>query len=390
MDNLYEILRVFTTQAFTVVFLLLLIPLTEPVKKKMTLFIISSIILTAFNGLLIVVYGREFYTRIFFFTMTLPHVFLIAILSVYKWGKLIFALISVQIIGNIAITNGLFVSYLVVGGYDPLYDLIGRTVSNLVFLPIFILYVRPVYFKMAMILKDGWRILNATFIIDYVLTYTILFIPDPIFNRPLFFIHAYIVIVFSLSTYMIVFYLFKLFEIKMYTGAAKDRLSNQVASLARETEVINAIAFVDGLTGLRNRYSLYRQLDHYIARSEPFSVLFIDLDNFKDVNDRFDHAKGDDYLKQFALALENTIGPNGEVYRFAGDEFVCILKCAVENYNQEHLEQTLNHHFISDLAFLGVSCGISSFPNDATTVDHLINIADQAMYKVKRERKLRR
>lgn len=61
-------------------------------------------------------------------------------------------------------------------------------------------------------------------------------------------------------------------------------------------------------------------------------MLFIDLDNFKMINDEHDHAKGDVYLKTLAHSLQKAIGSRGDVFRFAGDEFVCVIHTDITNF----------------------------------------------------------
>lgn len=390
MDQFQEILRLFVSQALALSLLFLLIPLRKPVRTHVIIIIISSLIITSINAIVTLFLGREMYTRIFFLTVTVPHILVFAIFSHYKWGKLIFALVTVQVIGNLAVANGLLASYLVLGAYHPLLDIGARLISYALFFPLLYKYVRPAYLKMATILSKGWWILNTALALVYVIAYVILFVPTPIFSRPIYFIHAYLIITISLFIYLLVFFLFHQIDIKTKAQSEKEQLSKQVISLAEEREEINTIAYIDGLTGIKNRYSLFRQMDYYIENNLAFLVLFIDLDNFKMINDEHDHAKGDVYLKTFAHSLQKAIGSRGDVFRFAGDEFVCVIHTDITNFDDKLFEQEIVESIVLDIAFYGLSYGKAHYPSQASNADDLINLADQAMYAVKREKKIRR
>ena len=85
----------------------------------------------------------------------------------------------------------------------------------------------------------------------------------------------------------------------------------------------------DPLTGLCNRAGLWDRLNTLLEGNETFSVLFMDLDRFKSVNDQYGHLVGDAYLKHFADVSSGILAEQGTVYRFGGDEFVAIYYGAV-------------------------------------------------------------
>src|SRR3989338_10242594 len=88
------------------------------------------------------------------------------------------------------------------------------------------------------------------------------------------------------------------------------------------------LAFIDDLTGLFNRRYLFVELDDEIKKAEGegvgFFVFMTDLDNFKNINDKYGHIKGDGILKNVASTLEGALGGKGIVARYAGDEFAMI------------------------------------------------------------------
>jgi diguanylate cyclase (GGDEF)-like protein len=119
-------------------------------------------------------------------------------------------------------------------------------------------------------------------------------------------------------------------------------------------------------------------------------VVFIDLDNLKVINDDYDHAKGDTYLKQFASAVESSVKNQGEVYRFAGDEFICLLTRDFQQFNTGQFKKNIEKDMIVDVPYYGVSLGLAYYPKDGITADDLISLADQDMYTEKKAKKIRR
>lgn len=159
-------------------------------------------------------------------------------------------------------------------------------------------------------------------------------------------------------------------------------------SFRRENQ--NALAFertlrIDVLTGLKNRTAFLEDAQAMIDSCTPFTIFFIDLDNFKSVNDEYGHVKGDQYLKQFANSFSAGFSSFGTVYRISGDEFVFL-------YNRKHdhlVYKKIGHFNMSDcdgIPFKGFSMGSASYPEDAQTLNPLITTADKRMYAQKKLR----
>jgi len=385
-----NIVRLFISQAFATYFLLLMIPLRGPQKRNTIIIIIGSIVITLANMFIIGYFGLSFYIRFYFLTLVMPYFILFLWFSFYKNAKLIFAVLSTQVIGNVAIINGLLASYIFYGENNPLIDSVARIVTYGIFLPIVFKFIRPAYLKMAEMINKGWWVLNSALLVSYMLAYFILFVPDPIFNRPRYFVHAYIGIFLSLLIYLIIYFLFFEIQSKIESERDKQLLSMQVTSLAAESAKITKIAYKDSLTGVKNRYSLFRQMDIFIQNKQPFLVVFIDLDNLKIINDDYDHAKGDIYLKQFAKAVQNSIKNQGEVYRFAGDEFICLLTRDYSQFNTDQFKKNIESDMIVDVPYYGISLGLAYYPMDGINADDLISLADQDMYTEKKTKKIRR
>ena len=161
-----------------------------------------------------------------------------------------------------------------------------------------------------------------------------------------------------------------------------------------QSERLDALAFFDALTGLPNRVLLYDRLVQTILasqrRSERFAVLFLDLDGFKDVNDRYGHSAGDSVLKVVAARLQEALRESDTVARLGGDEFVIIATgvatVADAAIFAERILQTARtpiddgervHH-------LTASIGIGFYPEDGTEMNTLLERADIALYAAKR------
>jgi diguanylate cyclase (GGDEF)-like protein/PAS domain S-box-containing protein len=151
---------------------------------------------------------------------------------------------------------------------------------------------------------------------------------------------------------------------------------------------ITHMAMHDTLTKLPNRKAIFEKIESNIALNEKFSILFLDLNRFKRINDTFGHKIGDEILIQVANNLQNSL-PGQFIGRLGGDEFIVMIKDAIDYSTiQPSIEQILEDverdYIINDLTlYVGVSIGVSSFPHDATTKQDLLVCADKAMYKAK-------
>jgi predicted signal transduction protein with EAL and GGDEF domain len=286
------ILRLVVSQAFAIYFILSLIPLREPKRRSVMIVVFGVFIIVLLNALLITFVGLTFYIRFYFFTLTLPYIILGLFFSVFKASKSIFAVLTIQVIGNVAIINGLLASYIFYGENTPLIDTLARVITYIAFLPIVFKFIRPIYLKMSYALNNGWWVLNSALIVSYALAYFILFVPVDIFKRPEYFVHAYIGIFLSLLIYAIIFFLFVEIKTKIAIEHDKQLLSTEVRTLSEKSEKMNIIAFNDALTGIRNRYSLFYEMSKLIKKKQDFIIVFIDLDNFKRINDTYNHIKG--------------------------------------------------------------------------------------------------
>ncbi|MEY8265315.1 diguanylate cyclase [Lachnospiraceae bacterium 64-25] len=145
----------------------------------------------------------------------------------------------------------------------------------------------------------------------------------------------------------------------------------------------------DFLTGLSNRSKFMRDLKDYVAAGTPCTIMMLDIDYFKSINDTYGHSAGDEALKQLADRLKEMQTPILTPYRFAGDEFIILLKSAQKKIVDKEVfkcSQLFRDPFIlaGEKKQIGGSIGIAAYPADALEVEQLINCADDAMYQVKK------
>jgi len=180
------------------------------------------------------------------------------------------------------------------------------------------------------------------------------------------------------------------------------RLLNEHLTAARDEAVrarkkIEAVALVDCLSGLANRAAFQQILDGAAIDQdppkpdEPCSMLLIDIDNFKPVNDQYGHAFGDRLIKSIGDRIRRAIDGSAAAYRIGGDEFAVILRgrspyqarlCAVEILRQVHEPHRIQDKRIS----IRASAGLASRMFGINDLDSLYKAADIALYEAKRDK----
>lgn len=173
-----------------------------------------------------------------------------------------------------------------------------------------------------------------------------------------------------------------------------------ITALNEAQSQLHFIAHHDALTGLPNRRLFHDILKQCISNAQRNSsmvgILFLDLDNFKSINDHFGHETGDDLLKDLSITLQEFLRESDIICRWGGDEFVIALPeiDGLENAElvAEKIRDSINEKYSKGKFAefgLGSSIGISLFPEHSTRPDRLIRNADQAMYIAKRHGKNR-
>ncbi|HJV73568.1 MAG TPA: EAL domain-containing protein [Noviherbaspirillum sp.] len=172
-----------------------------------------------------------------------------------------------------------------------------------------------------------------------------------------------------------------------YRGICRDVTQEVMTARALER-----LATRDVLTELPNRTLLQARLEQRLngqRLNEPQAIFFIDLDNFKEVNDSLGHAAGDALLKEIAGRFTRCVRPDETVARIGGDEFVIVAACRNGDISAVRLAEKLRKALEAPIVLAGhevkvaASIGISLYPQDGTTSETLLQNADTALYRAK-------
>lgn len=210
---------------------------------------------------------------------------------------------------------------------------------------------------------------------------------------------------------ILIFYIHKIQKMKRNLSESHEELTQLYEELTASDEVmrqqydeINEInekirlseeklaylAYHDYLTGLPNKLSLYEHAKGILESVDKKSaLLFIDIDNFKYVNDTLGHAFGDKLVAKVSDRLKSLLIDNCTLYRLSGDEFVIILKGIDDKKQAEDYASYILANFLDDFDSLGsnlhvsLSIGIAIYPDHSNELEQLLKYADIAMYQVK-------
>jgi diguanylate cyclase (GGDEF)-like protein len=168
---------------------------------------------------------------------------------------------------------------------------------------------------------------------------------------------------------------------------------NDISAHKENEERLKFLATHDSLTGLPNRAEFERSCQDALARARRrglrAAVLYIDLDNFKPVNDTYGHAIGDELLKTIAARMKQAVRETDTVARIGGDEF-SVLLADLDGLETGHIVARKLLHLLSQPVMtrrgahhVGASIGVSTYPDDGHDPRALLRLADAAMYRVK-------
>jgi diguanylate cyclase (GGDEF)-like protein len=173
----------------------------------------------------------------------------------------------------------------------------------------------------------------------------------------------------------------------------RETLQAELDAARKTKDEFRDLAYHDDLTGLPNRSLLYDRLGlavtHAYRQAGHLALLFLDLDDFKTVNDSFGHGSGDRLLVELATRVRSSVRAGDTVARFGGDEFIVLLDSVAGAEDAAHVAAKvldavrapyrLDGHEVS----IAASVGVSVYPGDGTSADELMKSADAAMYRDK-------
>ena len=189
-------------------------------------------------------------------------------------------------------------------------------------------------------------------------------------------------------------------DIVMQTALSENGKNVEVTAAIRdisERKAAEAIlieqAHKDELTGLPNRIVFYELAEHALSIAQRnktrLAILYIDLDEFKPINDTYGHGVGDTVLKTTANRIAACIRKSDSVFRIGGDEFIVLLEGQVDDEGvsslAENIIQSVSNSMMinGDSCQIGASIGVAFYPDDGVDIDVLTKKADKAMYTVK-------
>lgn len=154
-----------------------------------------------------------------------------------------------------------------------------------------------------------------------------------------------------------------------------------------ESKLLERVAYEDTLTGVSNRHGMHRLLKTY-KNEKNIGILFLDLDQFKEVNDRYGHDIGDRLIQEVAKRLQHLSGLHQQVFRIGGDEFIMVVKDGNVAFMEQLAEQILTmvkepYHISGNEIYITVSVGIAIGEVEDKKATTLRQKADIAMYRSK-------
>lgn len=179
-------------------------------------------------------------------------------------------------------------------------------------------------------------------------------------------------------------------EVEYYSTIAHD-----ITDRKRMEDWLTYLATHDPLTGVLNRSSFQQKLHDAVGQSKQDgssgALLYLDLDDFKDINDSFGHQAGDEILQHITQVFRENLRPSDEIARIGGDEFAILLPNAEPANAQAIARRLLTQLGEESVTYDGqtirlrASIGMATYPDDADTVKDLLINADLSMYAAKRE-----
>lgn len=159
-----------------------------------------------------------------------------------------------------------------------------------------------------------------------------------------------------------------------------------LSDIEKRTEQLTQAATVDPLTGLANRRTLETIMNQWTAEQLEYSMIIMDIDRFKSINDTYGHQAGDEVLKHLARIVSQSVRPGDVCCRYGGEEFVVLLaniSAQAAFLVAERIRQTFETSESPIGKTVTVSLGIAHYPSQCSTTEAMFYLADQALYKAK-------
>jgi len=178
-------------------------------------------------------------------------------------------------------------------------------------------------------------------------------------------------------------------------AASEEELKQQYDQLIENEKKMHYLAYNDTLTGLPNKLSLLENasINSLCPKKNKAAIFFVDMDNFKYVNDTMGHAFGDKFIAKVGEKLSSLLNEECSIYRIGGDEFVIILKDIKSNDDAVSFAEYILNGFVDGLEVDGIlmsttlSIGIAIYPEHGESIIELLKCADIAMYRSKSQGK---
>jgi len=161
-----------------------------------------------------------------------------------------------------------------------------------------------------------------------------------------------------------------------------------IKAVKNNNNILQEEAMTDALTGLPNRKKLHKVLKDLADEGQLFTLVAIDIDCFKSINDTFGHQEGDEVLKYLAATVQSVIRKNDGFFRFGGEEFILLLPNTNSSdayYVMEKIRTTIANTLSPVGSTITISSGISEFPAHTVSLDELFLFADKALYQSKED-----
>lgn len=184
----------------------------------------------------------------------------------------------------------------------------------------------------------------------------------------------------------------KLVESNEELASTNEELTASLEEIRVQDQKIHHLIYCDLLTGLHNRFSIFQIIDNVINYEKNqgiMAVMFLDVDNFKNINDTYGHDIGDEVIKVIGLKLKEYENDEISIGRFGGDEFLIMIKNQTKTQDIIDFVEAIQREFAEQIVgsnitlFLTFSIGIVLFPYNGNNRSELVKNADLALYKAK-------